>query len=158
MAYYIFSKNSEGMNGSIVKIAENINDLNTLNINKNDYSILEDNIQDFDQIKLNIKIPIKYIQNNVFFEENITNTEFPTSPGAEEFDKLNLKRKINDYCALIKNFLKNNPNHIQFQKWNNYFNQLNNLNLDNLTYPLGITLEQYFKNNNQPYFNILQLP
>lgn len=147
MAFYIFIKDSEGLTGSVVKTVENINDLNTLNINKNDYHVLEDNVQDFDQIKLNIKFPVKYIQNNVIFEENIVN-----------FDRLNLKRKIEDDCALIKNFLKSNENHTQFQKWNSYFNQLNNFNLDNITYPLTITLEQYFKNNNQQYFNILQLP
>jgi len=35
---------------------------------------------------------------------------------------------------------------------------LNNLNLDSISYPLNKSLEQYFNDLGQPSFNILQLP
>ena len=34
----------------------------------------------------------------------------------------------------------------------------NNLNLDNIVFPLEKSLEQYFKDLGQPSYNILQLP
>jgi hypothetical protein len=40
----------------------------------------------------------------------------------------------------------------------NYYTQLNNLNLDNITYPLNKSLEQYLSDLGQPSYNILQLP
>ena len=147
MAYYIFNKNSENLQNVLYKIAENISDLNNLNIDKNYYTILENNEQNFDAIKSNLKIPVKYIGNEVIFENISFNFEKPV-----------LENYISQNAILIKYFLKANINHPAFSMWNNYHNQLVNLNLNTITYPLKISLEQYFKNNNQPYFNILQLP
>lgn len=147
MAYYIFIKNSENLENVLFKIAENTSDLNNLNIIKDDYFILENNQQNFDEIKSNLKTPLKYIGNEVIFENVSFNFEKPT-----------LQNYISNNTILIQYFLKANINHPAFNMWNNYYNQLINLNLDTLTYPLKISLEQYFKNNNQPYFNILQLP
>ena len=147
MAYYIFNKNSENLQNVLYKIAENISDLNNLNIDKNYYTILENNEQNFDEIKSNLKIPVKYIGNEVIFENISFNFEKPV-----------LESYISNNAILIKYFLKANINNPAFSMWNNYYNQLVNLNLNTITYPLKISLEQYFKNNNQPYFNILQLP
>jgi hypothetical protein len=72
--------------------------------------------------------------------------------------KNNLKNYINRLKIQIKQFLDNNPNHPLFNRWNNYYNQLNNLNLDSITYPLNKSLEQYFNDLGQPSYNILQLP
>jgi hypothetical protein len=36
--------------------------------------------------------------------------------------------------------------------------QLNNLNLDSITYPLNKSLEQYFNDLGQPSLNPLQIP
>ena len=58
----------------------------------------------------------------------------------------------------IKQFIEYNPNHSLFTLWNNYYNQLDSLNLDNITYPLNKSLEQYFSDLGQPSLNILQLP
>jgi hypothetical protein len=55
-------------------------------------------------------------------------------------------------------FTNNNPNHSLLNRWNDYYNQVNSLNLDSITYPLNKSLEQYFKDQNQISLNTLQLP
>ena len=70
----------------------------------------------------------------------------------------NLLFYIDNLKYQIKNFTDNNPNHPLFSRWTNYYTQLNNLNLDSVTYPLNKSLEQYFDDLGQPSYNILQLP
>jgi len=69
-----------------------------------------------------------------------------------------LQDSINFFKQQIKQFLDNNPNHSLFTRWNDYYNQLNNLNLNNITYPLNISLEQYLKDQGQNSLSPLQLP
>jgi len=147
MSYFIFNKNLNNIDGSIYKIASNQSDLNNLNLNLSDYKIIEESQENFNEVQLNNKSPIKY------YNETITYTSFKTF-----FDKNGLQQYINILKNQIQNFLNNNTNHPLFNQWKNYLNQLNNFNLDTITYPLNKSLEEYFKDLNQPYFNILQLP
>ena len=147
MAYFIFDK-LENVDGSLYRIQENLSDLNNTNINQNDYKIIEDTQDNFNSVKLNTKSIIKY-NNNIISYENLSIT-FQ--------NKVILKTHIDDLNNQIKQFIDNNPNHPLFSKWNNYYNQLNNLNLDNITYPLNKSLEQYFSDLGQPSLNSLQLP
>ncbi len=148
MAHFIFQKNSNNIEGTLFRIAENESDLNNLNINKNDYTIIEDNNVNFDNLKLNKINVVKYNNNTVIFNElNIifNNLEF-------------LQIYVNNFKNQLKVFLENNLNHPSFTQWNSYHNQLNNLNYNNFVFPFTLSLEQYFKNNNQPYYSILQIP
>jgi hypothetical protein len=142
MAYIIFN------NDKFFKIAENEYDLNNLNIIKSDYTIIEDSQENFNLVKLGTKYPDKYNNNIVTY----INQTFLFN------NKNELQNYINLYKQQIKQFIDNNPNHQLFTRWNNYYNQLNSLNLDNITYPLSKSLEQYFNDLGQPSFNILQLP
>jgi len=147
MSYFIFNKNQENLDGVIYKIAETEVDLNNLNIIKTDYKIIEDTQENFDNVKLNKKIVIKYINNTITYIDEIHN-----------FNKDSLKIYVENFKKQIQTFLNNNYNHPLLSKWNNYYNQLNNLNLDNITYPLNKSLEQYFNDLGQPSLNPLQLP
>jgi hypothetical protein len=164
MSYFIFTKNTENVEGSIYKIAENQFDLDNLNIDKNSYTILEDSQFNFDLVKYNNKAILKYSNNiityvdfQIFFEDNII-----INSKGEQVVTYTAKQFLKDYIERVKNpikqFLNNNNNHVLFSKWNNYYNQLNSLNLDTITYPLNKSLEQYFKDQNKPSLNILQLP
>lgn len=149
MAYFIFQKNSPNIEGTIHRVAENDSDLNNLNINKNDYKIIKDDNVNFDDIKSNKIYIVKYDNNDkiTFIDGEIT------------FNKLgNLQNYVNNLKNQLKYFLNSNSNHLSFTKWNSYYNQLNELNYDSFIFPLALSLEQYFKNNNKPYFSILQLP
>jgi hypothetical protein len=148
MAFFIFNKNQDNQIGTLYRIAENQSDLNNLNIIQSDYKIIEDSQNNFNDVKLGNKI-INYYNNQTISYEN-TNT-YPNNK-----DLLNLH--IQNTKKSIKDFLDSNINHPLFNQWNNYYNQLNNLNLDNITYPLNKSLEQYFNDLGQPSFNILQLP
>jgi hypothetical protein len=148
MSYFIFSKDADNIEETIYKIAENQSDLNNLNITQSVYKIIEDSQENFNAVKLNIKYPIKYTGNTITFINVINNYQ----------NKTPLECEINNFKKQIKQFTDNNPNHQLFNLWNNYYNQLNNLNLDNINYPLNMSLTQYFNDLGQPSLNPLQIP
>ena len=148
MSYFIFLSNFNNLEGSLYRIAENQNDLNGLNIIQTDYKIIEDSQSNFDLVKYGNKHPIKYNNNTIVY--NDTNISFS--------NKEKLKNFVQELNILIKQFTDNNKNHSLFNRWSDYSNQLNSLNLDSITYPLNKSLEQYFKDLGQPSYNILQLP
>ena len=149
MSYFIFQKNSQDIQGTLYRIAENNSDLNLLNIDKKDYLIIEDSLDNFNAVKYGYKFAEKYDNDNkiVFIEHNeIYN------------NKESLLSYLYNVKYSIKNFLDNNKNHLQFNSWNNYYLQLDNLNTSSIIYPLNKSLEQYFNDLGQPSYNILQLP
>jgi hypothetical protein len=148
MVYFIFLKNLDNVYGTISRIAENESDLNNLNIVKTDYKIIENSQANFDLVKYGTKYPSKYNNDNIIFEDAIS--IFNT--------KKELQDSINFFKQQIKQFLDNNSNHSLFTRWSDYYNQLNNLNLNNITYPLNISLEQYLKDQGQNSLSPLQLP
>lgn len=147
MAYFIFTKDSDNIVNSIYRIAENELDLNNINIEKTIYKIVEDTNSNFELVKLGKKFPEKYENNSITYISNEFN-----------FNLKSLKNYIEEYKKNILQFLNNNKNHVLFNRWNDYYNQLNTLNLDSITYPLNISLEQYFKDQNLTYLNPLQIP
>jgi hypothetical protein len=149
MAYFIFTKDSENSTGTIHRIAENEFDLNNLTIDKNNYTIIQDNAVNFEDIKLNKKHIDKYNNNSIVY---VVNGEPSFSNSTDLINYIN-KLKLN-----IKYFTDNNSNHPLFNRWSNYYNQLNNLNVESITYPLNKSLEQYFNDLGQPSYHILQLP
>jgi hypothetical protein len=148
MAYFIFTKNFENVEGSLYRFAENKVDLDNLNIDVSCYTVIENNEINFNEIKNGNKIILNYSNNTLNIADNITSFT----------KKENLESYINILKKQIKQFIENNINHPLYNRWNNYYNQLNNLNLDNVTYPLNKSLEQYFSDLGQPSYNILQLP
>jgi len=148
MAYFIFLKNLDNVGGSFYKMAENLSDLNNLNIFKDDYKIIEDTQENFNLVKFNKKIPEKYSGDTITYQDKIFFIK----------NKVNMEDEINYNKKLIKKFLENNPNHLLFNRWNSYYNQLNNVNVDSITYPLNKTLQEYLSDLGQPSYNILQLP
>lgn len=149
MAYFIFIKNSDGINGSLYKIAENKFDLDNLNIIQSNYKIIEVSQNNFDDVKYVIKQVLNYDGNTV----NYLDIEYT---GA--VDKNSFLKEINGCKNAIIQFLNVNKGHPLYSKWNDYYNQLSNLNLNNINYPLNISLEQYLNNIGQTSLNILQLP
>jgi hypothetical protein len=148
MPYFIFQKNKDNIENTVYKIAENDSDLSKLNINNSDYKIIEVTQANFNDVKFGIKHPVKYNNNDISFI-NFTH---------KFNNKLSLELEIKMQSNNIKNFIENNLNHSLYARWDNYLNQLNNLNLDLISYPINKSLEQYFNDLGQPSFNILQLP
>lgn len=148
MSYFIFGKNLDNVSGTLYKIAENQSDLNNLIIAPSVYQIIEDSQSNFNLVKLGNKIVDKYNNNTITYID-IT---------FSFYDKNELQNYINNFKKEIKQFTDNNPNHPLLSRWNDYYNQLNNFNLDSITYPLNKSLEQYFNDLGQPSYNILQLP
>jgi len=149
MAYFIFNKNSDKINGSLCKIAENKSDLDNLNIIQSNYKIIEVSQNNFNDVKYIIKQILNYDGNTV----NYLDFEHKGP-----VDKNSFLKEINVCKNAIKQFLDADKEHPFYNKWNDYYNQLNSLNLDTITYPLNKSLEQYFNDLGQPSLNILQLP
>jgi hypothetical protein len=150
MAYFIFSKNLDDIEGTLYKIAENKSDLNNMNIQLSDYKIIEDTQENFDSVKYGTKGVNKYNGEIIIYSDTVTEIFFTK--------KENLFNYINNFKNLISLFIKNNLNHPLYNKWNDYYNQLNNLNLNSINYPLNISLEQYFKDQNLLSLSPLQIP
>ena len=149
MPYFVFNKNQEDIQSTFYRMAENESDFNNLNIKPLDYKIIQDSIENFNDVKFEIKFPLSYSINNVInyidLEPLIINKE-------------NLEKIVNNFKQQINLFLKNNTNHPLFDRWNGYYNQLNSLDLETINYPLTMSLEQYFNNLGQSSYSILQLP
>jgi hypothetical protein len=149
MPYFIFNKNQEDISGTFYRMAENESDLNNLNIEITKYNIIQESLENFNNVKFQIKFPISYNISNVINYENL-NPLFTR--------KENLEKIVNNLKQQINLFLENNQNHPLFDRWNSYYNQLNSLDLETINYPLTMSLEQYFNNLGQPSYSILQLP
>jgi hypothetical protein len=147
MAYFIFLKDFENIEGGLYRIAENENDLNNLNISQSNYKIIEDSQSNFNLVKYGNKSASKYNNTITYSDLNISFAK-----------KEELQNFVKDFKDQIKLFTDNNTNHQLLSRWNNYYNQLNTLSLDLITYPLNKSLEQYFNDLGQPSLNILQLP
>jgi hypothetical protein len=145
MSYFIFNKEFVD---SIYRIAENQSDLNNLNIFLSDYKVIEDSQENFNAFKFGSKSIVRYDGDTIIFKDEVQLIK----------SKSNLQYQINYSKEKIKNFLENNKNHPLFSRWDSYYNQLNNFNLDSITYPSNKSLEQYFSDLGQPSFHILQLP
>jgi len=150
MAYFIFSKNLPNIRGTLYKITENISDLDNIIKNKEVYNIVETTQSNFDSLKFGTKIVISYDTNNNLIFEDIGDHGFRS--------KIELDNYISYFKNYIKNFLENNKNHIYYDKWNNYYNQLNDLDTTTFIYPFKITLEKYFDTLDKTSLSPLQLP
>jgi hypothetical protein len=148
MSYFLFINNLNNIEGSFYRMAENQYDLDNLNIEKNDYKIIEDSHENFDLVKYGNKFPIKYNNDNIIFIDQTCSF----------IKKEQLQHHINNFKDQIKQFTDNNLNHTLYNRWNNYYNQLSNLDLNSIIYPLNKSLEQYFKDQNQTSLSPLQVP
>jgi hypothetical protein len=148
MAYFIFSGNLDNVNGTLAKIAEDQTHLNNSTIVLFNTKIIEDSSSNFDDNKYGNKIIRSYTGDIINYE--IVNTIISSK---EEIIKY-----IENYKSSIKSYLDNNPNHIYFNIWNDYYNQLNSFDVNSIQYPLNKSLEQYFKEQNKPSLNPLQIP
>lgn len=162
MAYFIFQKDLDNVEGTICKIAENQSDLNNLNLDLSVHKTIEDSQENFNAFKYGTKL-IKSYNNNIINYENRTIPYFKNDTnesGTKIFQtaKQNLQSYIDNFKFTIQNFTKNNQNHPLFSRWNNYYNQLNSLNIELITHPLNTSLETYFNNLGQPSYHILQIP
>jgi len=157
MSYFIFLNNNS--EGSLYRIAENQSDLNNLNIIQSDYKIIEDSQINFDAVKYGTKNIISFNSDTITYEDISTVFSDDVKDGVVV---KSAKEYLNDYILNCKNiinqFLKNNQNHQLFNRWNDYYNQLNNLNLNSIQYPLNTSLEKYFKDQNLSSLSPLQIP
>jgi hypothetical protein len=148
MAYFIFKKNSDNIQGNIYRIAENQSDLNNLNIEQSDYKIIEDSQDNFNGVKYGTKNILTYNGSSIIYQDQAISYS----------TKESLLDYIKNTKDIISIYLNSSTNHSLYSRWDNYYNQLSNLNLDSITYPLNKSLEQYFTDLGQPSYHTLQLP
>jgi hypothetical protein len=149
MPYAVFLKDKDNEIGSLVSIAENDFDLNSLTLILSDYKVISMSQSDFENVALDYKNIAKYQNNNIIFENT---TYQPTS------DKVIIKLTIENLKKYIKFFLDNNSNHSKYTVWKNYYDQLDSFNVNTMDLPLNHSIYNYFKSKNLISLNPLQLP
>jgi hypothetical protein len=147
MSYFVFN-NREDVSNTLYRIFENQINLNNANIIKTDYKIIEVSQENFDLVKYDKKYPLKFNQNVITYIDQ--NHFF--------LKKEVLVNYINNFKKHILQFTESNLNHPELDVWNNYYNQLNTLNLNDIIYPLNKSFTQYLKDSNLISLNILQIP
>jgi len=150
MAYFIFTPNQPNVDGTFYRMASNDLYLNNLNIDKSLYNIITDTNINFEDVQLSKKNIVSYNLNNTINYEEIPSCGFKNSN--------ELKNYIKNYSNLIDIFINNNPSSPLLFTWSSYKTQLLNTNIETIIYPMNISLEEYYKNNNLPFLNPLQLP
>ena len=126
------------------------------------YFIFAKNLDKIQYEKLNHNI------HSLVFEERYKRNLKPDSYDGDvikyvdvELRQFITKEKLKDYINDIKNrfnlFINNNKNYPYIEKYVNYYNVLNNLDIDSVSFPLTSTLEEYLENKGLPSLNILQL-
>lgn len=148
MSYFIFNKNGDNVEGTLSRIAENITDLNNLNITQSVYKIIEDTLENFNLVKFGKKNALSYNENTINFIDSVN----------FNYNKIDLEYHIKIFKENIQNFLNQNPYHPDKIKWSNYLSQLTNYDLNSLSYPFEKSLVEHFHDIGQPSLNILQLP
>jgi hypothetical protein len=148
MAYFIFLKNLDNIEGTLSRIAETENDLNNLNIIKDDYKIIEESQENFNSVKFSKKSANKYNGNTIIFE----NLQI------YYINKDSLISDIEIYKKNIKNFIDLNPDNKSVNKWINYLDQLTKFDYTTISFPLNTALEEYFNDLNLTSLSPLQLP
>ena len=152
MAYFIFQPNQPNIQYTLYRISANDNDLSNQNIDKNSYNIITDTDINFQSVQLGNQSPISYTTTNtIIYEQTPTKTVFFNNSN-------NLNNYIQNYSKSINNFIQRNPSNPLLSNWVSYNTQLLNTNVTTMIYPMTISLEQYYKNNNLPVLNPLQLP
>ena len=147
MAYLLFKKELEDEAGSFYKLVENDDALSGINHNLDSLKKITINAATFKNVNLGKKFPKSFKGDTVTYDDL-----------SYSLDKSTVENQIKIIVGQIDDFLKSNSGHAQYDKWNNYKTQLNSLNLDDLTYPLETTLEEYFDDNSQTALSSLQLP
>ena len=149
MSYFIFLKNSPNINGTLYRIAANDTDLNNLNIDKSSYNIITDTNVNFQSVQLRTIDPVSYDNNNVINYQPLQIT----------FSQKNiLDDYIKNYYNLIDYFIQSNPSSPVLSIWQTYQTQLITTNTSIITYPLNMSLEQYYQSKNLTFLNPLQIP
>ena len=157
MAYLIFNKDLENIQGSLIYIAANEADRDNLNVFLNDVKVIEVDTQTFQDVQLSKKVAISYSGNNVTYE----NRDVLGDDGRKLngfVNKTSLQNYIDNFIERINMYLDADANHADYSKWNSYKSQLENLDLDGITYPLDKSLEQHFSDNSQTVLHPLQIP
>jgi len=156
MSYFIFQKNMDNIEGSLFRIAENSSDLNSLNLIESDYKIIEDSLENFNNVKLNLKAVVNYVDNAIIYQDAVN----ILTRDSLLLDILSIKKSIEVFNVNGKN----NP---LFGKINNYYNLIASLDV-NTVIPIDVntgkqillnkSLEKYLHDLGNDVINTLQIP
>jgi hypothetical protein len=147
MAYFLFL-NNENSEGTFFKCVETESDLNNLNIVKSHFKIIEDSKQKFDDVVLKNIVPLSFSGNTINYE----NINFVFKKREE------LNEYINSNISIINTFLKNNKNHVDFNKWDEFKKQLMFTPINSFSFPLEKSLEKYYLETGKTVLSTLQIP
>jgi len=150
MAYFIFSKTDESNKKYTSAIAENDSKLQELKVLNTGATTVTVSDADFQLVKKNIKRAYLNADNSVSFDD-YPEAEIGNAAGMSA----HIQTRINTINSWLFTRSKSHPNRSTVEA---YKTKLENFNVDSVTYPLAGSLEKYFADNSETYFNLLELP
>jgi hypothetical protein len=82
--------------------------------------------------------------------------EVGISTGHNNKDAMDLEISI--MAQVIRQFLKRNKTHTDYDKWNTYLTNITSIDTSSLTFPYAKTINRHLKDNSLPYYSLLELP
>jgi hypothetical protein len=146
MPYLLFNNKKDTL-GTITKFVENEDSLNIFKkiLNFETIKIIQVSADTFEQLKLDLIFPAKFTDNDQITYINNPKIGYQNK---QELDS-SIKFKINEFSI-------NRIEGVDYTEFDQYIEQLKQLNIDGISFPMNVTLEQYLKNNSKIYINTLQ--
>ena len=156
MAYYIFINNKDGIEGTLYRVSSDETHLNYIVHNTDEYKVIENLTQNFQDIILNKKTALSYTNNIITFIDMSVSFKL----------RVYLQQYINTLTNQIDTYIKSNPNGGMVSELTTYNTLLNSLDVNTIIpldsqgkdIPLNSSLEEYLYNLGNNVINPLQIP
>jgi len=83
--------------------------------------------------------------------------DLKNGPDPYELNETEFNSRLSDLQRSLNQFIANNPDHPIYNRAVNYLDSLKNLNLDNITFPLSVTFEEYMDQQNIDFLHPYQI-
>ena len=159
MAYLLFNKDQENVTSTFQKLIANDTELANVQPQQEAYKVITCSDDDYNSVKYREKWPSHYTGDTVTFETidiDYPDKEDPSVPAG--YDQVTMQDQLDQSKSAISKWVASHSSHPDFDKWNNYLTELNNLDITSWTYPTMKSLEKELNDRGQTSYSYWQLP
>ena len=160
MAYLLFNKDQENVLSTFQKLIANDTELANVQPPQAEYKIIDCSDDDFNAVKFREKWPTHYSGDTCYFETIDLDYPEKSDPSITTvgYDQETMQSQLDESKSIISKWLHQHGEHPDYDKWNNYYNELNSLDISGWSYPTLKALEKELSDRGQTSLSYLQLP